>query len=654
MEEIIKTYGAAATRPIISSAQKVLDGNVLLPNIDLSSHKELYTLIQCLRTIGTADETIYLSFRGWTENSRWIELQNPEYIYKVWLLMEELVDFRKYFRLARKPWDTVLSAIQLAKELHVDCEEYIGMIKYFSEFNIELCFEMNNDKVQADIARLYEEYTDARDHFLIDVHHYHQFFTYVGTGAERWKCDGFSLVARPHVGENVVVDADTALARLHEFSCGVSLGPQFPWENVAIAGGCISKIIGADYDKKNARQSDFDIFPFGRTFEERSAVFNKLIDYFRDSFGARAYYAINASVVSIYIKGINRKFQIISSNATSVWSVISKFDMTHVQIAYWNGRFYCTPLAAIAMREKLTRLSNTHSVKAYRLVKALTCGYDVETSKNIIDITPLVEDPKSEQVQSILRGLHEYYYPTDMPGYDPEEELKHILAMISKDSNASMVTNDHQYVRQNIIVSGDFGSSYESTSFTTFNPALICNNNRRGRVQLRTRRGALRLSSEFMTVAKVISGEAGISLTLSAPDDKFPEFTRVLEGNVFRMIHGRDVTKKIFNDDSRDMTVIIPRHVINAQASRGFSCIRNQRGIALNIEEDLALGDKIQFMFYVELFAGGDVRTVTLKPLKFIKYDITQGPQVETNDDIDAGTAETGEDPSTEINYIEY
>lgn len=662
------------TYPVLSTLRKLLTGLNVIPTVDLASHLEVYMLVQITRKIGIPDENLYSgSFKGWTEDRKWTDLRLPEYMYLVWTMIEELVDFRKYIRLAREPFEMVARAIELP-EMQKNATLLFGMMMYFSELKLELCFDMNNDKVQAHITRLRVEHEKIRSKFLIDPHGYTGFFTSTGVGAsEVWKCDAISLVKKPVSGDCTIVGMDTVMDRFHEFTCGLFkkplnpklVGKEFPWDHVAFAGGGATKILSADYMPKNSRQSDVDLFIMGETFEDRKKALDEVLEWF-NTFGeerSRTYYAIRGSVITIYIKGVNRKIQLVSSNAKNLYEVIGRFDLTHIQWALWKGRYYGTPQAAIAMRDKVTRFSNTRSVKAYRLIKSMVNGYDIEKSREImdkvIDITSLVEDPKNEQLQGILRDFHGYYYPTEMLDYEPEEELKHILAMICKDANASMATNDPTYVKQNVVVSGNFNDSYESISFTTFNPALIMNKGQNRRLQqmsLKTRHGVLRLTSDFLTVKRAVTDDDGCKITLKAETESFVEFVKLLEGNVYRMFRAGGVTKNIFND-SREMTINIPRYALDAQIARGFSCFRNHRGLPLNIEEDLQAGDKVQFMFIVELCMTDQVRSVALKPLKFIKYDTSPGEPAEDDDDIDtevAATAVDVEEPAVEIKYEEY
>jgi hypothetical protein len=666
------------TYPILATLRKVLTDLIVIPTTDLSSHYEVYVLIGITRMLGIPDEKLYSgSFKGWTEHRKWTDLRLPEYMWCVYSMIEELVDFRKYVRLAHNPFDMVVRAIELP-EIAKNTKSLFDMMMYFSSFKLELCFNMNNDKVQAQISRLRADLDKIRDKLLINPHDHTEYFAHVPTSEDRWICKNISVVKTLEVGQCTIVDKSTAMMRMEEFTCGLlnkplnpTLNATFPWENVAFAGGGATKILSADYEKKNARQSDVDLFVLGETFEIRKKVLDLLLEWF-NTFGeerSRSYYAIRGSVITIYIKGVNRKIQIVSSNAKTIYDIIGRFDLTHIQWAYWNGRFYGTPLAASAMKTKLTRFSNTRSVKAYRLIKAMVNGYDIEKSKTImdtiIDISALVEDPKNDQLQSIIREFHGYYYPTEMPDYEPDEELRHILANICKDANASMATNDPTYVKQNVVVSGDFNNAYESISFTTFNPALIMNKGQNRRVTqmtVKTKHGVMRLTSNFLTVKRAVSDDEGIKITLKSETEEFIEFTKLLEGNVYRMFRAGGVTKTLFNE-AREINLEIPRYSLDAHIARGFSCMRNQRGEPLNIEEDLQPGDKIQFMFIVDIIMTDQIRKVVLKPIKFIKYDNKMSEPVEDTDDIEAAIADNAinvadesvpKDESVEIKYEEY
>lgn len=672
---IIDIPDCQVTYQHLSSITKIIADLPLIPTLDLTSHLDVLTVIKIATAIGISQEKMYNgAFRQWRDHRKWIDLRFPEYMYLVATVFEELVDFRRYFRLANDPFDMVARAVTL-KEIKSNSSLFIGMLKFFHEFKFELCFDMNNDKVQAKIDQLKKEREKCGHLFLVNPHEHAEFFAHTPNTQDVWSAKAVTVVDRPNAGANTIVDMSTAMTRFNQFTCGAfdkPLNPtlpadtKFPWANVAFAGGGAAKILSADYNAKNARQSDVDIFTIGETFEDRNRVFHQLIQWFDTSKlegGARTYYAIRGSVLTIYIKDVQRKFQIVSSNAKNIYDVIGRFDLTHIQWALHQGRFYGTPQAAYAMREKITRFNNVRAIKAYRMVKAMYCGYDVEKSPEImdkvIDLTSLVEDPTNMQLQTIIREFHGYYYPASMPSYESAEETQHILAMIGKDANATMVTDDPKFAINNVTVSGDFNNNYESISFTTFNAGAIMNKaqgRRVTRLLLRSKHGVMRLTSDFLTVTKTASDDQGITIIMKSETEPFIEFTKQLEGAVYRMFRPGGVTHKLFND-ARETTFKIPRYSLDAQITRGFSCIRNQRGMALNIEEDVKVGDRIQIMFIIEIIMEEDKRQVNLKPIKFIKFVQSDDllAAVEDTDDIDAEVAASEEPvaPAVEIKYEE-
>jgi hypothetical protein len=167
-------------------------------------------------------------------------------------------------------------------------------------------------------------------------------------------------------------------------------------------------------------------------------------------------------------------------------------------------------------------------------VKALHCGYSVIKSPElleIVDITPLItldEDGKqSLQLQKMIRDLYGFYYPKDDPDMESEELRQHILCMIEKDANATLVTDDPSFVMNNVTISGTFENDYESILYSTFNPATIVNRmqgRRVTKVLLRNKHHAIRLTSGILKVTNVIVNDTGLEVICRPDDEKFREF----------------------------------------------------------------------------------------------------------------------------------
>jgi hypothetical protein len=246
---------------------------------------------------------------------------------------------------------------------------------------------------------------------------------------------------------------------------------------------------------------------------------------------------------------------------------------------------------------------------------------------NSIDITLLIEDINNFQLQKMIRELHGFYYPTDHPDMDIMEEKQHILCMIEKDSKATLVTDDPVFVLNNVTIGGDFENNYEGSLYSTFNSAIIANRaqgRRTTKVLMKSKFGSIRLTTGMLTIINVVNNDNGMEIVARTNDfntkeGSFQEFCNLLEGNVYRMYRAGGVTKNILNDRG-ELKFVVPRYVIDNQTTKGVSCLRNQRGGALNIEDDLRAGDIIQVMFLTEIVMYPDDRSVTLKPLKFVKY----------------------------------
>ncbi|QYB17407.1 hypothetical protein PV-S19_0043 [Pacmanvirus S19] len=631
----------------VSVMFKLLKGTMVLPKVDLNSHLDVLIVLRLGKYFGLSIERIVSGFGNWTQNNRWIELWTPEYMYLLYTEAEELVDFKKFFRLHKHVFESVATAAELA-EYKARPELYIEMLLFFKNYDFNICFQENNDKVQARIETLNKERLSAWRTFLVNPHQewISDYFNHVPTNYPVWSCNGISVCTAPEVGESTIASIIEARQRLNEFTYGLlekplnpAVNKPFPFENVAFAGGAAAKILGSSYNRRNARQSDADLFIFAKTYEERSKIFQQVIDWFK-TFDpklktSRTYYALRGSVTTVYIKDIARKFQIISINSSNPYEIVSRFDLSHIQWCVLNGQFFGTPEACKAMREKVTKCINTRHLKTNRMVKALHCGYSIFKDDNIvenhIDITSLITltveegetEPKQNlQLQKLIRDLYGFYYPISDVDMEPVEEKQHILCMIERDSNATLVTDDPNFVVNNVTISGNFDNDYESILYSTFNPATIMNrvqNRRITRVLLRSKHGAIRLTSGLLKVSKIINNDTGLEIVVNSTEEAFKEFCRQLEGPVFRMFRNGAVSRNIIGE-SGEIKFNVPRYRLNQQTVRGVSCLRNQRGAALNIEEDLKPGDDLQILFVIEIIMENDERAVDLKAVKFVKY----------------------------------
>lgn len=642
---------------------KILLGEQVLPMVTVTSHQAVLVAVRFAKELEVPLEDIEKAFRGWTENRRWIELWYPEYLYLLHNEMEELVNFDKFFRLHPAPFESLERALKL-REVLANPTLYVEMLLFYKNYKFETIFKENNDQVQDRIDALKKQREESWKLFMVDPHtpELAEYFTYTVTNYDTWDCKGISAVPQLNPGETTIAGRDQAMDNLNKFAYGWLQKPvdpnykeAFPWENVVVAGGSASRCVnsGFNLNSKVARQSDVDLFIFAKKFEDRAAVFEKVMRWFGNPAlkpGDRpfAFYGIRGSVTTVELRDVKRKFQIISINCSNPYEIVARFDLTHIQWCMWNGKFYGTPEACRSSRERLTRFHNVRRLKAPRLIKAQFNGYQIlktEEALKELDISDLIENPNNDTLQKVIREFHKGYYPVTDLDMDPKEEQDHILSNIENDTGATLVTCDVDYVLNNVTVSGNFENDYESSLYSNFNPNIISRMPQNARITktiVKSKHGAIRLTTCPMDVTQIANDENGVDLFVkvskSLPveeEEKFRNFITSLETNVYRMYRRADVTRKIFDDDFR-IKFSVPRTTLNLQLQRGLSCLRNQQGKALDIETELKAGDQIQIMFLMEIVMAPQERSVVLKPVKFVKYVKYDPVQVQAQKEADA------------------
>lgn len=620
----------------LNTLNKACRGIRIIPMIDISSHYDVYIVIKLAQALEISMDKLLDAFIGWTEHDHWMSLVRPEYMYFVYMLVPCLVDFNKFFSQYKnedEPGKTAIDdIIPMFDKPEMNLNIRLSAIKFLENFDFNQCFD-NNDKT---VQRSIKELTKARNkywrYFMINPYDVEpQYFEHNKPLTDVWSSDKISIVPPIRSGDITIASQPEVARRLHEFTYGLlekSINPKcdvdFPLSNVVFAGGAVTKLMASNYTQRIVRQSDLDMFIIGQNNNERSEAVNRVLKWFYDP--GNTYYAIRGSVVTIYIKNINRKFQLISINYSNPHEVVSRFDLTHIQWALYCGEYLGTANAFESAKSQITKFNNVSRLRANRLIKALYCGYDIEKAEKIIeecmDITELVDNPTGAQITKIIQGFCGGYCPRS-ENMDPDEERNYILCMIEKDSNATLVGDTPTFVANNITIGGNFESDYESVLFSTFRPEMIVNNiqaRRVNKITARSKNGAIRLTTCMLKVSKVSNTENGLEITAKCTDQTFKEFcNQTLEATVFRLFRAGGVTKHILNADC-DLKFTISKASLNQYTNRGITHLKTQRGEPLNIEEDLKPDDDIQVLFAIDIEMYPQERGVVLRPHKFVKY----------------------------------
>lgn len=602
-------------------------------NINIYSHGLVMDVVENALSIGVLRTKIIDAFESYLASEQYVTLNDHQVLYKLHLLLPECVDFPRFFR---ETDDMAVKITDIITQTHLPSVEYIEMLLFFKNYDFSRCFPGNSDEIQNQIAMM----NKARDSigqkvFLISPHAHMSYFEYTPVDVPAWKCESVSIQKPITVGQCMLATREQFDRCLHEFTAGIfqkspnpAVTTPFPFENVVFSGGLLSKMISADSAIGRAKQADVDLFIHAKNFTERTKIFDSILEWFDTSKTAnpRTYYAVIGSVVSIYMVGIDRKFQIIAGNSTDAYGCISKFDMTHVQWIY-NGQLMAIPDACKALRERLSYIRNIPRLKMERIIKGMYSGFDIAKPDwdmtGDIDIDILLNEPDRLQLKKIIRGFHGFYYPTEYVA-ETENELadmrEHISANIEKDSNATLVTMNPLEVANNVTIGGDFETTYESTLFTQFNKKMLSIKRNFGnkRFPLRTKFGTLRMSTKLMKVQSVTADEGNYTISFIAPLD-FKAFCELLDTEILNLYRQGAPTTKLIGADGI-IRFTLTRAQLGMHLEKGYTCLQSQRGEPLNIEEDLLSGDDVKVMFTITVSLRWNDLRMIINPIKFIKH----------------------------------
>jgi hypothetical protein len=623
--------------------------------LDVVSYKTLYETIKLCNYLGLASN---IDTSSWVSTSRMLHC---EYIYPVRTLLPIMADFDEYLCLHGRYTPTQRNTatiydvdgnllpepngineyylgandnpwlfLQRISDLNnaIDSAMYVNALQFYSTYNVAEAFQGNNQNTQEIIKRLLSQRIEYIDYMLIDPYNLNDYFQYTPNPAEKWSCGAISQAPKLSYLEPTIAPYETAMKNLMSFSCGY-IGDDFPFDNTIVAGGVGPRILDPKFNPVRSRSADIDIFIIAKTPESRLETLTNIINYFESKAPGKTFYAVRNSVTSVFIVDVIRKFQIISSQYTSAYDIISNFDMTHLQWMYVNGKFYGTSAACIALRSHSTQLGNGRNIKQERFIKALLSGYDVIITPALLtkcNISDLINDPKNTRVMAVSSDLGKYYYPRSEPDATFEELCESYIANIKDFAKCTIVTNQPTLCIENMQLGGIFDNNYEMSLFTGFNVNNLSNayRNNRSRTQLMAKYGPINITSDMCTVSNVVTTETNMAISLRITEE-FNQFLQMLENTVYRMYYRDQVTKKVSCDnESLIITVDIPEYKIANQVKYGNSILISHRGSGLNLEEDLRTGDTVQFSFRVYLINLHNERSLSIDIFKLIKYTNTQ------------------------------
>ncbi len=609
---------------ILSLAHKIATCTIL-PMVDTNSHRDLYNALEMCQRSGMSSAEMFDGCLAWLASPKWADLADPEYIYLCRNFSDQIGDINKYFRNCK--YGTIVGdTLALLKSLN-ELDSYIKCVDYFASLEFETCFE-NNDPRTIKAARALKIARDLDLSYLIDCHDafFAPYLKRVPEDTFKWSCEGISRQHPIEAGAVVIAPWAISKQRLNEFANNIftktsSSGSPFPSNNVVISGGSVLKVLQPQYSAKENIHSDLDIFIYGNNSVTRCAAYESIIEWFA---GPNTYYSVIGSVTTIYQMDVRRKFQIISANHNTMYSVIKNFDFTHVKFCYdiKTEQFFGSIDGLRALRTGDSCITNTANLKTTRYIKALYNGFNIvrnPEAEKIVDITNLISDPTEPHMQKIIRDFHGWYYPTsaELEFMNPKDFEDRIIRMIEKDSNSTIVTKDINIAFKHMVIGGNFNNSYESKHYSTFNTLALTNNfssMKQNVVKLQNKYGVLRIDTCTFKCTDIEINDYAYFIRVQC-DDAFAQFVHMVGNNIFKLFRGK--TAKNLPIDGHIVTFELSMHRIIGQNNK-VSLFRDQRNVALNIEEDLRIGDNItiNFLVMMDLVNTG----VTFEVIKITKY----------------------------------
>jgi hypothetical protein len=540
-------------------------------------------------------------------------INDHEYAYALFSINSELYTMETYFKNA----DALITSAHLLNAVSFDLAA--ATYEFLRTYDFTQLRDTNS-KLESRVERLNALRNKAL--CVIDVHtpEVYGALAMQPDTVDVWNCSKISTVKPIDIGDPTICTETEFVNRFHDFTFDVMqdfIKQPFA-KQVLCCGGSIAKLVNPNVNFNSLRQTDLDLFIFAKNYEERSNVLRDMVKYFEKY---DAYYAIVSSVVSVYLRGIKRKFQIISINASDICEILTRFDFTHVQIGvvFNEGkmRLVATHSALLAHRSRCSRINNIARLKNQRMIKTLSAGFNIQKHATVDDIhfTALIAEDKMNPLSSlskIIVELSKYYYvPAEV-----DDELN-VISMIQNDAKTDIILRTSTLVMNNITISGSFEGGYETFSYKDFRLSHIRAHNvnmRRCSINVMTATGDVKiLSDNMILLERKMDNDDELILKFSCSKEFIAFITDTLEKKLWRLFTGKQLKNPNIIDDV--LTIRMLASLLQTKKSR----FQDQRGKPLSID-DIADNDTIQVMFRLSLTIDvAGISRVVIKPMCFIK-----------------------------------
>ncbi len=642
-----------ASKAAVTLGVRIARSELLKPNQHCNDYYELYELLtKVVPALGITLDQLEDSFAGWTQSMFWRGLTKIEYLFPVYeaaqaisqTLADILVDKRKMIRVINLLYASVLKTSELPD--YQSASARLRLMQFFNGEHQNCGWAQFNQATRDKIAILDNNHAECmRMIGCINPHELN--LEFIGHAeAACWKSDliaqHYSEITPKHPGEPVLAPIDDILKRYEKFSgVNVDMMKKLP-TGVVFAGGSVAGVIGDTYYPFSLRAADIDMFIYGIDGAERSRIFSELVDWFIEFAGERrCWYAVTGSVVSVYIVGLPRKFQIISVDACYMYDVIGRFDLSHIQfmLVPQTGTIWCTAGAVDALTTGLSRANNTLRIRMERMLKALIRGWDL-AHKNLIgifDITDMVQNYTSADTGKLISKINsvsKVTYDEDLT--DNQNRIAQIN-IIQLDYPHAFITTDPMAAKTATVTSGNFAMNYTPRDFGELEAAVgnVIHIPKRTCCSLTDMHTKRHLVIKITAVKKFLTHPNGnYELTVTPDTKEVREGLQLIDKMVSKFSNGKATTKPII--DGGDVVLSITADQIETVMKHSKDLIVTFKDTPLTFD-DLPNGVEMQIFCTVSIITRANEQFARLSVQKIIA-DVQ-----DTSDDVDEATKKIAE-----------
>jgi hypothetical protein len=181
--------------------------------------------------------------------------------------------------------------------------------------------------------------------------------------------------------------------------------PELLKEKIIIAGGCVHLMVDKLCDPldDNFKNTDIDIFVFGKTEDERMNTTKNVIKYYCDKYNNNIYCVNRRSVACLYFVDKRRTVQIICGKFYSPLDILLSFDFTNIKWFYNSNGIFGLYSSFSTLFTRIATKRHNHLADFKRLYKVYVRQYNIQEFphnqlKTNIPVNKLFDNYISEEI----------------------------------------------------------------------------------------------------------------------------------------------------------------------------------------------------------------------------------------------------------------